>query len=91
MPYLWTEPEVAAEVDGVKIYHTYKNGNEVMDYWYTADPTQDDIEGWCDGPDYQFDIRDIELPRIVRDEFNTRRQSEYIIVHQLVKWPEDEE
>lgn len=37
MPYLWTEPEVAAEVDGVKIYHTYKNGNEDMDYWYTTD------------------------------------------------------
>ena len=53
MPYLWTEPEVAAEVDGVKIYHTYKNGNEVMDYWYTADPTQDDIEGWYDGPGYR--------------------------------------
>jgi hypothetical protein len=83
MPYVWTEPEVAAEVCGLKVYHTYKNNNRQM-HIFTTDPAQDDCKGEYDAPDYRFDIRNLDIPDEVPDKL------EYAIRHRLVRWPDDD-
>ena len=53
MPYIWTEPELAVEYQGVSIYHVYKNGFWEcgrLKYQYTADIIEQD----------SFDIRDLK-------------------------------
>ena len=85
MPYIWTDPEPAAEWGNRKIYHTYKN-NHLSSYWFTTDPAHDDLEGWSD---FQFDIRDVELEEEIR-QLPVKEQLEHIIVHRLVRWPEGE-
>ena len=60
MPYIWTEPALVVEHQGVSVYHVYKDG-----YWgcgcreflYTTDSTEQAEP---------FDIRD--LPSFRRDE-----------------------
>jgi hypothetical protein len=37
VPYIWIEPEVAAEVCGLVIYHTYKD-NDRQTHIFTTDP-----------------------------------------------------
>jgi hypothetical protein len=57
VPYAWINPEVFFELNGVKIYHIYRNdqlGEGVRKYWY----------GWhidcCDDSgEYSFDIREM--------------------------------
>jgi hypothetical protein len=83
MPQVWIEPEVAAEVCGLTIYHTCKNANS-QTYIFTTDPAQDDCEGDYDAPDYRFDIRNLDIPPEVPDKL------EYVIRHRLVRWPEDD-
>jgi hypothetical protein len=83
MPYTWIEPEVAAEVCGQVIYHTYKNDNH-QTHIFTTDPSQDDCEGCYDALDYRFDLRNLDIPDDVPDKL------EYVIRHHLVRWPEDD-
>lgn len=77
MPMTWTEPEVYLEhPNGVKVYHTYKDNTKRMDYWFTTDESEDDIEA-CSG-DYLFDVRDLplDMPREKgesEDEWMARR------------------
>lgn len=56
MPTTWTEPETVIEHNGVKVYHTYKGGECVSEYWYTTVETDDDIDG-----ESAFDIRDLDV------------------------------
>ena len=86
MPYEWVEPEVAAEVDGRKIYHTYRDNGMVSDCWFTTDASQDDADGWYDEPDYRFDIYDV--PGELRQQ-PIKEQLEHIIRNNLVPFPED--
>ena len=86
MPMIWEKPEVAAEVDGKRIYHTYYDDDTVSSNWYTTDPSQDDADGAYDAPDYRFDITDIALPRTL---YTTQARLEYIIRNKLVPFPED--
>jgi len=54
MPYIWTEPEIAIEHNGVTIYHVYKNGfmdSGRYECLYTTDVTENDAA---------FDIRDLQ-------------------------------
>jgi hypothetical protein len=90
MPYMWVEPDIAAEKDGRMIYHVYKNDNWELVFWFTTDPHQDDSEVDYDEPDYRFDIRDVDLPAEVR-QLPTQQQLEYIIEHALVPFPGDRE
>jgi hypothetical protein len=83
MPYIWIEPEVAAEVCGLVIYHTYKNDNR-QTHVFTTEPSQDDSEGDYDAPDYRFDIRNLDIPPELPDKL------EYVIQHRLVRWPDDD-
>jgi hypothetical protein len=83
MPYIWIEPEVAAEVCGLKVYYTYKNDNR-QTHIFTTDPSQDDSEGDYDAPDYRFDIRNLDIPPEVPHKL------EYVIRHRLVRWSEDD-
>jgi len=59
MPYQWVEPEVAFEISGVVVYHTYSGefGENVQDHWYTTEPTDSDEDGVGV---YQFDVRDLK-------------------------------
>lgn len=60
MPMTWTEPEIYLEhPNGVKVYHTYKDNDRRMSYWFTTDESEDDVEA-CSG-DYLFDVRDLPL------------------------------
>ncbi len=87
MPYRWVEPEVACEHEGKKIYYAYK-GEHASQHWFTTDPSQDDLEGWYEGTDYQFDIRD--LAQYIPDNLETTEERlRYVIKHRLVEWPED--
>jgi hypothetical protein len=54
MPMKWIEPELFATVDGVPIYHVYKEGNfeHRLTFHFTTDGTESD-----DG--YEFDVRDV--------------------------------
>jgi hypothetical protein len=53
MPYIWTEPEMVVEHNGVKIYNTYQNGQweYPRSYHFTTDVTEQ--------PENKFDIRDL--------------------------------
>ena len=85
MPYVWVDPEIAAEVCGLAIYRTYKNDHSAR-YVFTTDPSQDDSEGDYGSPDYRFDIQNLDVPvDVPRD-----RELEYVIRHRLVRWPEDD-
>jgi hypothetical protein len=89
MPFIWVLPDIAAEKGDRTIYHVYKDDLE-MEFWFTADPHQDDSEVDYGEPDYRFDIRDVDLPAAVR-QLATQQQLEYIIEHALVPFPEDRE
>lgn len=53
MPYIWTEPALVLEYQGVSIYNVYKDDNweRAYDYQYTTDITEQSTP---------FDIRDLE-------------------------------
>lgn len=55
MPYMWVEPDIFLEYEGVTVYHTYED-ERGMEYWYTTDLLQDDVGG--DPNDCIFDVRD---------------------------------
>lgn len=56
MPMQWTEPEVAVEHNGVTVWHTYKDGEYISEYWYTCNESDDDIDG-----ESAFDIRELDV------------------------------
>ena len=85
MPYMWIEPkEIVHDLDR-PIYACYKD-NHPMQHWFTTDPLQDDREADYEGPCYQFDIRDIELPPAIKAQ-PYYQQLLYISEHDLVDWP----
>ena len=54
MPYIWTEPTLVVEYQGVSVYHVYKDGYwdcGCRVYWYTTDITEQAEP---------FDIRDLD-------------------------------
>lgn len=57
MPYQTTRipPELFLEHDGVKIYHTYRDGeaDQRRSFWYTTDEDENENN--------EFDIRDINI------------------------------
>lgn len=57
MTETWTEPEIAVEHNGLRVYHTYKY-DMISEYWYTTDANDDDYE--CDHGS-QFDVRDLDV------------------------------
>ena len=65
MPMTWTEPAQAYHLltkrGEVKVFHTYKCDERIMDYWFTLLSCYDDVEGDgnCTEPPCIFDIRDL--------------------------------
>jgi hypothetical protein len=41
------------------VYHTYKDSDRRMCYWYTTDESEDDIE--MSTGEYIFDVRDLKV------------------------------
>lgn len=60
MPYIWTEPALVLEHQGVSVYNVYKDDNleRAYDYQYTTDVTEQSTP---------FDIRDLESFRAEKD------------------------
>lgn len=55
MPYVYVEPEVFINHNGVDIFHAYRDGtNEPWTYWFTTNPATADnshghgLGGWFD-------------------------------------------
>jgi len=43
MPYIWTEPALVIEHQGVSVYHVYRHDHMecgYCEYWYTTDITE---------------------------------------------------
>ena len=81
MPFTWIDPKVAKEIDGKKIYRTYKNDRLDMIYqhWFTTDVHG--VDGW---DDFSFDLREIKIPK---EYLTTESKLAYIINNDLVRWP----
>ena len=58
MPYQWIAPDLFLEHQGVAVFHCYDDGGELSFYWYTTDPTDDNLDSPRTGND-QFDVRDL--------------------------------
>jgi hypothetical protein len=93
MPYKWVEPELYLEHKGVKVYHTYKSGNEndMMSYIFTTDMSCDDSE---DDSEFQFDVRDLanELQKKVWLGHPPGSDKEVVtaaIEYEMIKEPEE--
>lgn len=56
MPYIWTEPMLVLEHQGVSVYNVYKNDNweSAYEFQYTTDITEDSAP---------FDLRDLDSYR----------------------------
>ena len=69
MPYIWTEPELFVEHQGVSVYHVYKDGYwdcGCRVYWYTTDITEQAEP---------FDIRDLPSFRQDGDHYAILKQA----------------
>jgi len=91
MPMTWTEPEVfVTHPNGVKVYHTYKDNDRRMCYWYTTDECEDDIE--MSNGAYIFDVRDLKVDLKPEDgegeEAWHRRKILHAIDEGMLKLPE---
>lgn len=65
MPWRWIEPEKFVAHGEVTVYHVYKGGQPAF-YWYTTNPTDDDMNSPLGGEESgQFDVR--ELPKSPRE------------------------
>lgn len=65
MPYDWVPPEVAFNIDGVKIYHLYKGDstqNPPREHWYALSEFAGENDD--DGPTGEYGVFDVrELPQ----------------------------
>ena len=66
MPMMWVEPELAYEVDGVKVYRCYKDDDweQPLSYTFTTDKNRLAYE--CD---YDFDVRDLPAWSLSADKY----------------------
>lgn len=75
MPYEWTEPDLFLEFEDVAVYHCYDDGGELCWYWYTTDPSDDNVD-WSPAESAQFDVRD--LPNLGLDANDTKNHTAII-------------
>lgn len=80
MPYIWTEPNLVLEHQGVSVYNTYKDDNwdRPFEYHYTTDITEQTA---------MFDIRDLDSFRHSEEHISILKQA---IEHGEITAPPDE-
>lgn len=80
MPYIWTEPNLVLEHQGISVYNTYKDDNcdRPFEFHYTTDITEQSAA---------FDIRDLECYQYGGEHTSILKQA---IEHGEITAPSDE-